>query len=366
LAQVNAELQAAKDKQESLLGESPVLTKAYAVWEGHATDARLHIQGDPKRPGAAVPRGFLQVLGGQQLTAPAQGSGRLELADWLTDPKNPLTARVMVNRIWQHHFGKGIVPTPNDFGARGQPPTHPELLDWLAARFRQSGYSVKAMHRLIMLSSTYQQSSSNDAPGNARLDPANDDLWRFNTRRLDAEELRDALLAVGGNLDRSPGGRHPFPSESAFRFTQHKPFSAVYETPRRSVYLMRPRKQAHPYLDLFDANDPKATTPVRPVSTTAIQALFLMNSAFVHEQAGQLAGRLLREHEDDGARIEQVYQRTLSRPPTGAEVVEVRQYLERCQALLRQAGAPAEQRAAMAWDSFCRVLLSSNEFVLID
>ncbi len=365
LDQVKLELQAAKEKQVRLLRTAPEVTKAYAVWEGHAANARIHIKGDPNRPGEAVSRGFLQVLGGQKLTEQAQGSGRSELADWLTDPKNPLTARVVVNRIWQHHFGKGIVQTPNDFGTRGRSPTHPELLDWLATRFREGGQSIKAMHKLIMLSSTYQLSSS-DEPGNALIDPSNDCLWRFNGRRLDAEELRDTLLAIGGNLDRSPGRRHPFPPESEFRFTQHKPFSAVYETRQRSVYLMRQRKQAHPYLDLFDANDPKATTPVRPVSTTAIQALFMMNSAFVHEQAGQLADRLIQAKEEDGARIEQAYKLALARPPTGHEVREVKEYLKECQALIRQDGAPGEQLTHMTWASFCRVLLSSNEFILID
>jgi hypothetical protein len=257
------------------------------------------------------------------------------------------------------------VPTPNDFGSRGLPPTHPELLDWLATRFRESGLSIKAMHKLIVLSSTYQLSSSDD-PGNARLDPDNDCLWRFNERRLDAEEIRDALLAIGGNLDRSPGRRHPFPLESEFRYTQHKPFSAVYETRQRSVTMMRQRRQAHPYLDLFDANDPKATTPVRPISTTAVQALFMMNSAFVHEQAGQLAKCLVQEKAEDSARIEQVYQRALARPPTDREVREAEVYLKECRALLGQEGALAAELTHMTWASFCRVLLSSNEFILID
>src|SRR5262249_33151563 len=144
------------------------------------------------------------------------------------------------------------------------------------------------------------------------------------------------------------------------------PFAAAYETPRRSVYLMRQRKQAHPYLDLFDGNDPKATTPVRPISTTAIQALFMMNSAFVHEQAGRLADRLIRANEEDDARIEQAYQLALARPPTSHEAREARHYLEECRALLRQEGVPAGQLTRMTCASFCRVLLGSNEFVHVD
>jgi hypothetical protein len=173
-----------------LLQKPPQVEKAYAVWEGQAADGRIHIKGDPKQLGAVVPRGFLHVLGGQTLPPQATGSGRYELAQWLTDPKNPLTARVIVNRIWQHHFGKGLVTTPNDFGIRGLPPTHPELLDWLAAQFIKNGWSFKAMHKLILLSSTYQLSSGHD-PRNARIDPANHLLWRFDRRRLDAEEIRD-------------------------------------------------------------------------------------------------------------------------------------------------------------------------------
>src|SRR5262249_28116119 len=151
------------------------------------------------------------------------GSGRYELAQWLTDPKNPLTARVIVNRIWQHHIGKGLVATSNDFGARGQPPTHPELLDWLTTQFIKRGWSFKAMHKLIVLSSTYQLSSGDD-PQNARLDPSNSLHWRFERRRLDAEEIRDAMLAASGALDPGMGGRHPFPPEDKFLYTQHKPF----------------------------------------------------------------------------------------------------------------------------------------------
>src|SRR5262249_18384050 len=154
-------------------------------------------------PGAEVPRRFPTVLGGQRLPPGANGSGRLELARWLTDPCNPLTARVMVNRVWHYHFGQGIVPTPSDFGRQGRPPTHPELLDYLASRFVEGGWSLKALHRLILLSRTYQLSASDDA-ANARADADNVYLWRSNRHRLDAESIRDTLLAVGAALNRSP------------------------------------------------------------------------------------------------------------------------------------------------------------------
>ena len=342
-------MQAAKTRQDDLLQKPPQVEKAYAVWEGQAADARIHIKGDPKQLGEEVPRGFLQVLGGQTLPPQATGSGRYELAQWLTDPKNPLTARVIVNRIWQHHFGKGLVTTPNDFGIRGLPPTHPELLDWLAAQFIKNGWSFKAMHKLILLSSTYQLSSGHD-PRNARIDPANHLLWRFDRRRLDAEEIRDALLATSGALDLTMGGRHPFPPEDKFLFTQHKPFGDVYDSQQRSVYLMRQRRQSHPYLDLFDAADPKATTAARSVSTTPLQALFMMNSALVQEQAQRLSARLIAAEGETGARITLAHRLIVGRPPTSEEVREGRKFLDESLSILEQEGMPPEERAAGSLD----------------
>ncbi len=217
--------------------------KAYAVADGAGQDVRIHLRGDPKQLGPAVQRHFPAILGGATLPSGTKGSGRLELARWLTDPKNPLTARVMVNRIWQHHFGHGLVRTPNNFGKQGQPPTHPELLDYLAARFMEGDWSIKNMHRCILLSRAYQIASNSDEK-NAVLDPSNDLLWHFERRRLDAEAIRDSLLAIGGGLDRSRGGPHPFPPEKTWGFTQHNPFQAVYPTDRRSVYLMTPAHSA--------------------------------------------------------------------------------------------------------------------------
>jgi len=250
-------------KQRLAIGmEMPVLESAYAVAEGTSHNAQVLVRGDPKTRGDEVPRRFLQVLGGQELPRDCRASGRLQLAEWIADPKNPLTARVMVNRIWQYHFGKGIVATPSNFGRRGQPPTHPELLDYLATRFMESGWSIKAMHRLIMLSRTYQLASDGPAE-NARLDPANDLLWKFDRRRLDAESVRDSVLMVSGDLDLRVGAVHPFPHPMSWTFTQHKPFSAEYDTNKRSVYLMVQRSQRHPYLSIFDGADPNVSTAER-------------------------------------------------------------------------------------------------------
>ena len=270
----------------------------------------------------------------------------------------------MVNRIWQHHFGRGIVRTPANFGALGERPTHPELLDYLASRFVGSGWSVKAMHRLIMLSRTYQMASGDDA-ANARIDVTNDYLWRFDRRRLDAESIRDALLAVGGNLDRSPGGPHPFPDPARWDFTQHNPFKAVYDTSRRSVYLMTQRIQRHPFLALFDGPDTNAGTPARVTSTTPLQALYLMNDPFVHAQAKKFAARLLAERADDAGRVERAYLLLFGRPPKDDESSAARDYLSRVSEKLGERPGSSRPSAA-AWESLARALFLSNEFVYVD
>ncbi len=258
-----------KKQREDYLRTLPM---AYAVVESKPHDVRLHKRGDPDTPGDVVLRRNLELLGGQRLPAGA-GSGRLELARWLTDAKNPLTARVMVNRIWQHHFGAGMVTTPSDFGTRGNPPSHPELLDWLASRFIAGGWSIKAMHRIIVCSEAYRRDSRTDHR-QLDADPANVWLARFARRRLSAEEIRDAVLAVSGDLDRSAAGPHPFPEAHTWGFTQHTPFQAVYDHQRRSIYLMTQRIRRHPFLGLFDGADASSSTAQRHTTTVPTQALF--------------------------------------------------------------------------------------------
>ena len=367
--QVKAEIEEAKAKLKELDAHPPAVDKAYAVAEGKPHDARLFKKGDPEHPGAEVPRGFLQILGGQVLPdeVRSNASGRRELADWMTDPKNPLVARVMVNRIWLHHFGKGLVATPNDFGARGKPPSHPELLDYLATRFVRDGWSVKAMHRRLMLSRTYQLSGAEDSR-NASIDLANSLLWRHDRRRLSAEELRDALLAISGTLDRSAGGPFPFGPDSGFRYTQHVQFAAPesFDTSRRTVYQIQQRLRRRRLLEVFDGADPNVTTPDRPLSTTAIQALYLMNDPLVHDRARDLAGRVSAASEDDGARVDLAYRLAFGRPAGAAEVADARAYLADALPALAAAGLPADARPRAALDSLMRVLLSSNEFLFVD
>lgn len=340
--------------------------QAYAVVDAaRIEDVAIQIKGDPGRLGPVVRRRFLAVLGGAELPPEDPTSGRLHLANWIVDPQNPLTARVMVNRIWRGHFGKGIVPTPNDFGRQGKPPTHPELLDWLACRFREAGWSIKAMHRLIVLSHTYRLASQ-ATPEALQRDPSHEWYSVFPRRRLEAEAIRDTLLMLGGNLDPTPGGPHPFPPQTEWRFTQHNPFKAVYETPRRSVYLMTQRIQRHPYLAIFDGPDPSASTPVRLTSTTPLQALYLLNDPFLHAQAEHFATRLLHEADNDADRITRAFEYCFAREPDSDEREQGLRFLAAVGEPLREAGVPEERLVLESWQALVRTLFRLNEFVSID
>jgi Protein of unknown function (DUF1553)/Protein of unknown function (DUF1549)/Planctomycete cytochrome C len=373
--QLKARFRNLQKQRDQLIKTMPKFPKAYAATEGKPANAHIHLKGDPTKPGREVPRGFLTVLGGQKVPANSGTSGRLLLANWVTDPHNPLTARVMVNRIWQHHFGRGLVGTPDDFGARGEKPSHPGLLDWLAAEFVGEGgkrnaecgrgWSIKKLHRLIVLSQTYRSACVENAEYALR-DPENKLLWTFNRRRLTAEEIRDAILAVSGGLDPSMGGPHPFPPEWTWRYTQHKPFLADYPTNRRSVYLMQQRIRQQAYLGTFDGADTNAVTGRRRISTTPQQALFLLNDEFAHEQATRFAERLEREATSPARRVDRAFRLVFARPPTSAETREAVQYLKRLHSALAEAGVPRSQRHRKALASYLRVLLSSNEFVFVE
>jgi cytochrome c553 len=340
------------------------LPGAYAVSEGTPADAYLQKRGDPEARGPVVPRGAPKFLAGERpIHIPAGQSGRLQLARWIT--QNPLTPRVMVNRIWQHHFGKGIVGTPNNFGMRGEEPTHPELLDYLASFFVEKKWSIKAMHRLIVLSKSYQLSSDEDS-GNTVRDGANQWYWRFERRRLDAEAIRDALLVVSGTLDRSRPGPHPFPPIAAWGWTQHNPFKDVYPSNHRSVYLMTQRLQRHPFLALFDGPDTNTTTEKRGNSTVPLQALFWMNSPMMKDLAGTFAGRLRASAADDPARIRLAFRLAYGRSATKDEVERDISYLRRYAEELQKTGLPRNQAELEAWLSYARVLLCANEFVVVD
>lgn len=347
---------ASRRTQHQARGPYPLI---FGVAEGEPHDAPVHKRGDHKRLGETVPRRYLEILGGQPVSDP--GSGRFELAQRLTDPRNPLTPRVIVNRIWKWHFGEGLVRTPNDFGRRGQPPTHPELLDFLATRFLEDGWSLKQMHRRILLSSTYQTTSQVDA-ATLESDPQNRLLGHFPRRRLEAESIRDALLFVSGNLDLTMGQEHPFPSVETWGFTQHSPFRAVYETNRRSIYLMVQRQHSHPFLSLFDGADPNASTGQRVTTTVPTQALFMLNSPFFHQQADSFAKRVIAQP-DDERRVDRAFELALSRPPSPEERQAALGFVRDYQARL---GSAAESGNHQAWAAYSRVLLASNEFLFVE
>ena len=295
---------------------SPTAAPHALILSDRPTQSTPHVflRGNPKAKGPAVPRQFLAALSSQPRTPFRHGSGRLELADCIANPNNPLTARVMVNRIWMHHFGEGLVRTPSDFGTRGEPPSHPELLDHLARLFVSDGWSVKSLHRRIMLSRTYQQASSDHPEGRSR-DPENRLLWRMNRLRLEWEALRDAMLAVSGRLESSLGGP-PVPLTMP-------PFP-----PRRAVYGFIDRRDLPGVFRVFNMASADQHTPRRHETTIPQQALFLMNNPFVIEQARALASNPeVRRATTDGERIQVLYRTVLQRRPTDRELEASEEFL---------------------------------------
>lgn len=360
VAPVTAELEVIRRR-----GLPPGVPGAYAVSDAAPQDAAVHLRGDPANLGEVVPRGVPNALpGGGPLEIPAGASGRRELAEWLTGPAQPLVARVIVNRVWQHHFGRGLVATPSNFGRTGSPPTHPQLLDWLAQDFIQGGWSIKRLHRLILTSRTYQLASSHDAAC-ASIDPQNAYLWHYQRRRLEAEALRDAMLAVAGKLDLARPGEHPFPPISDWNWTQHHPFKAVYDSQHRSVYLMTQRIQRHPFLALFDGPDPNTSTDERTRANVPLQALYLMNNPFVSEQAAAFAARLLDEP-DPQTRLVLACTLAWGRPPLPNEAERATRFLSDFVQHLQRSGQPEDGAQRAAWTSLARIVLTSSQFVYIE
>ena len=352
------------------LKDLPEYPTAYSVSDGKPVNAAIQIKGEPARPGAKIRRGFPQVLGGWKLDESLENStsGRLQLAQWLTHPDNPLTARVIVNRVWQRHFGSGIVASTSDFGDRGQPPSHPQLLDWLAADFVANGWSLKHLHRQIMTSRTYWMASGGNAD-NDRIDPDNRLLWRFNRQRLDAESIRDSVLKICGSLDPTPQTEpYPFPDRKKWSFTQHHPFKDDYPNQKRSVYQMTKRLTAKPYLQTFDGPDPNVCTSDRDQSVTALQALYFINDEFVHEQAGRFASQIIQHSSDPTKRIRFAVHSVLCRPVSKQETDL---FLAHVQAVKGRLTAYDTHRSGQdveiqAWSSLARSLFRLNEFLYLD
>ena len=366
-----AELKRLRDELAALEKSAPEMPAAMGVSEGQVADTPILVRGSHLTPGPIVPRRVPQVLAA---TEPprfgATQSGRLELARWLVAPDHPLTSRVMVNRIWRWHFGQGLVTTPDNFGALGSGPSNPPLLDWLAHRFNASGWSIKAMHRLIMLSSAYQMASDDNTRA-AQVDPENRLCWRMNVRRLEAEAIRDALLAVGGSLDRRMGGSLLTVKNRAYFFNHTSKDATTYDSPRRSVYLPVVRNHLYDVFQLFDYADPSVTSGDRATTTVAPQALFMINGDLVLQAARDLAaGLLARPGRDDAGRIVRLYENAYGRPPAAAESRRAAAYLERFARALETENIAnhtndADSPRLGAWQALCQVILASNEFVFM-
>jgi cytochrome c553 len=331
------------------LGPEPAM--AAAVAEGVPVDQHIFLHGDHHSEGASVDRTFPLVLAGDSQTPPAKGSGRLELANWLAAPDNPLTPRVIVNRVWQWHFGEGIMRTPNNWGKTGDKPDNPELLDYLAKRFIESGWSIKSLHRMILLSDAYQRSVE-ATPEGKELDPANRLKSRFNRLRMSVEEIRDSVLSLSGELDATLGG--------TLAATKGRKFDTDNFN-RRTLYIPVRRGSVPAILSNFDFGDATTSSEGRSRTNIAPQALFVMNSRFVVDRSREFAKRLL----DDGAlsdpqRIERAYLMALTRRPQPDEVDAALTYVES----LRNKLPEADFRLA-AWQSLCHVLISTNEFLYL-
>jgi hypothetical protein len=357
-----------KDELAALEKAAPTLPSAMGATEGTVADVAIHVRGSHLTLGAVVPRRVPESLSGPDAPSfSAAASGRLELARWLVSPGHPLTARVLVNRVWRWHFGRGLVGTPDNFGALGEPPSHPELLDWLARRFEEGGWSLKSLHRRIVLSSTYRMGSAFDAEA-ARIDPENRLRWRADVRRLEAEAIRDALLAVAGRLDRTMGGSLLTVANRGYFFDHTSRDATGYDSPRRSIYLPVVRNHLYDLFALFDATDASVPSGDRATTTVAPQALLMLNSDLVLDAARALAADLLR---DDGAgdaeRLATLYERAYGRPPTDAETRRAGAALGAFEAALRSGDAACDAPAARlgAWQALCQAVLAANEFVTI-
>jgi mono/diheme cytochrome c family protein len=364
-------------------GSPPCATAIYDSLKPH--DSPVYLRGEAENKGDIAPRRFLEILSPRNRTPFHVGSGRLELASAIVSPNNPLTARVLVNRVWLHHFGQGIVSTPDDFGNQSDPPTHPELLDYLAAHFMQDGWSIKKLHRVIMLSNTYQQSSATN-PRYAQSDPQNHLLWRANMQRLDFEEIRDSVLALGGQLDLTMGGA-PVQLELGEGGFSH----------RRTIYGMVDRHNLPEVYGQFDFANPDITTGKRYETTVPQQALFMMNNPLVVELARRLVNRTeFKDLSGQEPRIKFLYERIYQREPTDVEIKLGADYIDESPApeaiteasreeLQQQKAAPmtaggkkAGRAMSMAnlgpkqlrpigtWVKYAHALLQANEAIFIN
>jgi hypothetical protein len=367
--EVAEKVRALMDTMMTTESNLPDLPTTLAVSEAPKVFKELpvHIRGNHLSLGKPVQRGFVQVVQASLKTQPqfpANQSGRLELARWLASPEHPLTSRVMANRIWSWHFHQGIVSTTDNFGLLGQKPTHPELLDWLARWFTSNGWSLKDMHRLIMSSKTYQQSST--APSQAALsDPENQLLNHFPVRRLEAEEVRDALLHVAGSLDTTFGGKTIPRRNREFVFNHTSKDFTTYGSTRRALYLPIIRNNLYDLFQQFDYPDPSTSTGLRNSTVVSPQALLLMNSDLASDAARSFAQRLAKLSSENVQRLRAAYRLAFAREATDDDLHRAQNFLITTNAALNSSQQEADKREQQAWAQLCQALMMSNEFIYL-
>lgn len=360
-----AELAKLREELAAIEKNPPELPSAMGVTEDQVIDVAIHLRGDPQKLGDVVKRHTPPVLKGAKYPEfSGSQSGRRELAAWLVDPAHPLTARVIVNRMWRGHFGHGLVRTTENFGLLGEVPSHPELLDWLALRLINDGWSQKSIHRRILTSNTYQQSSLGTEATTAH-DPENRLFGRASVRRLDAEEVRDALLSVGEQLDSQMGGSLLKVKNRGYLFDHTSIDLSDYSSRRRSIYLPVIRNNVYDLFQLLDFPDPAVPTGDRAFTTVAPQALLMMNSDFVMQSADELARRLLQQASDDAQRVSLMYRIACGREISASEREESLSFLADIRRSLASAESDPAQQAIKPWSILCHVTLASNEFIYI-
>jgi len=356
---------ALRTQVQELQASTPDPTLVMAVAATQPVDLHVHLRGSHLKLASTptargTPKVFSRLL--TPVNVPPQENGRLQLANWIASRKNPLTARVMVNRIWQHHFGHGLVRTPSNFGARGEQPSHPRLLDWLALEFMDNHWSVKHLHRLIMNSATYRSSSRENAAATHR-DPDNRLLASYPVRRLEAEAIRDALLADTGDLDLTMGGTL-FEATNKKRVTM-SPTDPVYDRLRRSVYLPAVRVRGYAMFSIFDVSENGQHIAARPRTLVAQQALFLMNNPFVLQRTKQLAHRVSQQPGGISEQVDRLYRTLYGRPPNASEIKLLTQAYSESSESHRSEQRDDLDTTVAAWQQMIHAMICANEFIHI-
>ena len=337
------------------------LPAAMAVKEGEVADLKIHIRGSHLSLGESIPRGFVDLFDVPGDSISSGSSGRFELADWITHADHPLTSRVMVNRTWQWQLGTGLCSTTDNLGVSGSRPVHQDLLDWLSLEFVARAWSVKGLHRAIMLSSTFQMEELELR----QSDNGDLSIPYFKKRRLDAEEIRDAILVVSNQLDMTIGG-------SVFNYANREPHVSYYkgpvnyDFPIRTIYLPVVRNAMHGVLDIFNHGNALTTHSVRPQTTVAPQALFMLNSDLVMEAAEAIGSESLVFEMNDEERVGSIYKKILLRQPTRTELDASLDFVETFSSIIAADGVVEKDMRRKTWQAFCQALLASNEFVYLD